>query len=221
MPGFVFDDFTPVTFTFQDNQEATATDTTHTFSSMGIGTAASDRYVLACLSWQGSAATRTVSSVTIGGVTATQVGSTANAGSFSFRSTAMFIALVPSGTTADVVITVNADAVNWACVTYSAAGLLSATPASTATSTAADPTASMSCDANGAIIGCAVTGAASSPSATWAGIAEDSDQNYGASSQQCFSTAHTNFSTAQSGLTCTCDFSTANGSGGVFAAFNP
>jgi hypothetical protein len=210
MPVFVYDELGEVTITFLDHDEATATANNHTFTGMTLPTG----NCIACFGFLGGSS-RAVTSVTIGGVTATQIGSAPG----TTRQVAMFIATGVTGPTGDVVITLDGNSSAWACDTFSIVGATSA--ASTATSVATDPTASMSCDASGAILGVAGAGAASSPSATWTGIAEDSDQNYGTSNLQCLTTAHTNFATAQVGLTVLCDFSTSAASAGLFAAFNP
>lgn len=212
MPVFVYDELGEVNIAFLDHDEATATSNTHTFTAMTV----SDGNVIACFGFQSSdGLARTVSSVTIGGITAAQVGSAPG----TTRQVAMYVAQGVTGPTANVVITLSGNALNWACDTFSLSG--AATAASTATSVATDPTASMSCDANGAIIGCGVAGSGASPSATWTGISEDSDENYGASNLQCFTSAHDNFATAQVGLTVLCNFSASAASAGLFAAFNP
>jgi len=133
---------------------------------------------------------------------------------------AMFIAAVPTGTTADVVITLSDNAADWGCEVYSITGI-NGTAAATASSSAAAPTATLSCNAGGAMLGMAAASAASSPSASWTGITEDSDFNYGAINQNCSSSASNNFATAQSSLVMTCTFSTTTASAGTFAAFNP
>lgn len=74
--------------------------TTYTFSAISIGTADANRQVIIGITQYG---TSDPSSVTIGGVTATQV--TANTRTSNMWS-AIYIANVPTGTTADIVITV-------------------------------------------------------------------------------------------------------------------
>lgn len=217
MPHWFYSDLSPVSLTFQDSDQATtANATTHTFSAMGIGTASDDRYVVACFMW-GSNSGSSFSSATIGGVSADVVGSEAeNAGTG--VNTIIVMANVPSDATADVVLTVSANSTVWGCKTYSLTGATEAS--STANSTANNPTASMSCDGGGAILGNAAAGlGAGAPTASWTGITEDSETN--PSATRTHTSAHDNFSTAQSGLTCTCTFSSTLGSCGNFAAFNP
>jgi hypothetical protein len=85
--------------------DSAASNTVHTISSVPIGAAASDRVVTVAVHiFDGGAGSRTVSSLTIGGVSATiskQVNATTN-------SVVIASATVPTGTTANVVVTLNA-----------------------------------------------------------------------------------------------------------------
>jgi hypothetical protein len=78
--------------------------TVYTFAGQNIGAASTTRYVVAAVALI-SSAVRTVSSVTIGGVTATVVPN-GQTETLSFRyHIAFYIAAVPTGTTASVVVT--------------------------------------------------------------------------------------------------------------------
>jgi len=78
--------------------------TTYTFAGQNIGSASSTRYVVAAVSLISSSA-RTISSVTIGGVTATVVPN-GQTETLSFQYTiAFYIAAVPTGSTASIVVT--------------------------------------------------------------------------------------------------------------------
>lgn len=94
----------PPTYAFQ----ATTTDpvgrTTYTFASQNIGAASATRNVVVAV-LIGSTSSRTISSVTIGGVTATVVpNGQAITQSFFYR-LAFYVAAVPAGTTASIVVT--------------------------------------------------------------------------------------------------------------------
>lgn len=78
----------------------------HTFSGFDIGTAAADRVVVAVIGW-GFSVGSTISGVTIGGVSASAAGSPANASSS--NRVAIYYAVVPTGTTADVVVDFSTD----------------------------------------------------------------------------------------------------------------
>lgn len=220
MPVLFIDSGGVVEATYRDSQTSGA-GASHTFTGMSVGPASGGRYVVACLAWSVNA--RTLVSVTIGGVSAT-VAATVGPAGLTNVAAAMAVALVPTGITADVVLTLSGSSDDAACVTYSMLGVSSAVAAGTATSTSADPTGSLSCQAGGAIIGCALSVNNPIRTAAWAGIDEDVEAApYGSSGTRKFTAAHSNFLTTQSSLACTCTFSGASsgGSGGVFAAFNP
>lgn len=87
-----------VTIAFTDSSIDASNASTYTFSSQALGTAAADRVIVVGLF--GDTA-RTVSSVTIGGVSASRVKRQLNTGNF----VELWQAAVPTGTTGDVVIT--------------------------------------------------------------------------------------------------------------------
>lgn len=105
---------------------------------MGIGAAASDRYVYVALFSKRVGSPLSISSVTIGGVTATPLITQSNAESNS-PITAIYYANVPTGTTADVVVTYNAEAVRSYCSTYRVVGAFSPTTASDDAGSTAEP----------------------------------------------------------------------------------
>ena len=101
-----------------------------TFSSHGLGTAASDRkIILGITALHGS--TRTLSSVTIGGVTAT-ITVQANGSSADHQS--IVIADVPTGATGDIVVTFSASTTVCGIVGVAVYGLSSSTAVATYTS---------------------------------------------------------------------------------------
>jgi hypothetical protein len=92
--------------TIEDLAGDTGNLTTYTFSARALGAAVSDRYILVGAAWrEGASADRSISSASIGGVSATiwtpNSHSTANG-------VCIFGAAVPTGTTGDIVITFNA-----------------------------------------------------------------------------------------------------------------
>ncbi len=82
---------------------------TYTFSSQNIGTASDARWIVAGIGWA-AGVSRTFTSCTIGGVTAT----TLVAANDSATEARLVIAKVPTGTTADVVVTLSGAAVRCA-----------------------------------------------------------------------------------------------------------
>lgn len=122
---------------FQGHAENGTGASSYNFTSQPIGTAQSDRYVIVGIGWSNLGPS--ISAVTIGGVSATVVATAANANG----SSAMYIALVPTGTTATVAITFSSTT-NLGCgiAVWSATGLVSATPVSSGNSSAS-PTPSV------------------------------------------------------------------------------
>ena len=91
-----------VTGAATDNTVSAAVASTYTFSNQAIGTATSDRVVIVNFgSLKDTSATFSVTSVTIGGVSATKIHSAQTLTSFGLSS---YYATVPTGTTADIVI---------------------------------------------------------------------------------------------------------------------
>lgn len=142
--------------------------TTYTFSSQSLGTAAADRYIVV------GAATRqtgglTLSSVTVGGVSATIVVQQNNGDG----TTGLAIAAVPSGTTGDIVVTWSGASARCAIVFYRLTGLDSATPTDTDSDTATDPSFTLT-KAAGPTIG--ITSVSSgSLSCSWTNLTENAD----------------------------------------------
>lgn len=93
-----------MTLTFQQNTVDTVNRTTYTFAAQPIGAASATRRVIVVLS---TASARAVSSATIGGVAATVDATAAKTGTARL---AIISAVVPTGTTADVVVTLNGGA---------------------------------------------------------------------------------------------------------------
>ena len=197
--------------------DTTTNQLSHTFAAKNIGPASSARYVIAAIA---CASPPTV--VTIGGVTATLLSIITTSGNTRLS---LYIALVPTGTTAVVALTTTIGSAYWGLILWSMTGNASASPASTVTSTAnPTPIASMSCNAGGAILGCAaafiLSGA--TPTNSWSGISRDADVPIPTFGRD-LTGAHTNFSAAQSGHSCSVTFAggTINSSGAIFVAFNP
>jgi len=109
-----------------------ATDlTTYTFASQNLGTASSDRVIAVAVSGRQSSA-RTVSSVTIGGVSATEIGTRGS----SQNPLGIWIAAVPTGTTGDVVVTFSGAMLRCHIVAWAVTGGATLANASSGTDTA-------------------------------------------------------------------------------------
>lgn len=202
-------------FSFLQSATDTANATTYTFSSQNLGTADADRYIAVGIVARGTSPV-TVSSATIGGVSATISVQTTNT-TPGYNIAAIIIAAVPSGTTGDIVVTFSAGVLRCGIAAYRLVGIDSITPADTGTSVANAPTTSLDIAANGVGIGMAMTQA--STTTTWTGLTEDSD--FTPESVITASSASLFPGTTQTGLTCTGTFSAPNASAGVFASWNP
>lgn len=195
-----------------------ATDTadlsSYTFASQNLGSAASDRHIIVAVISRKAGATTTITGVTVGGVAATIVRQRANTAS-NTQVAGLAIALVPSGTTGDVVVTFADTMVRCSIGLYRADDLLSATPYDVDDSVVADPTVNLDILAGGFAIG--VGGVAASTTATWTGLTEDYDAV--SESFMGYTGAHDEFSASESGRTITIDFGTTTENVGVFASW--
>jgi len=143
-----------------------ATDlTTYTFSTQSIGDANSSRKVIVGV--HGSINFQTVSTVTVGGISATILVQEATLGIVA----AIAIAEVPTGTTADVVVTFTGAMDRCAIGIWRAVGSISMTPIDTGSSTA-DPGTDTLTSVIGGYCVCVGTGG---DTATWTNATENYD----------------------------------------------
>jgi hypothetical protein len=202
------------TRTFLQGTVSTADQTTYTFSSQNLGSAAADRYIVVCIQSRRASGTPTVNSVSVGGVSATIVNQVGNTGSVA----AIAIAAVPSGTSGDVVVTFDSGMLRCAVELYRVTGIGSAAAHDSGVSTAAPPSRNMAIPAGGLAVGCAAFSQASG-SATWSGLTEDYDTS--AESLLTCTSASGEFATEQSSLAVTCTPSAGASPVGVFASWAP
>ena len=190
-----------------------------TFSALSFGAAAANRFLVAAFTWIGSPA-KTLSSCTIGGISATVVVSS-GAGGATGQSAAIAIAAVPTGTSGNVVGTFSGSVANVAVALYSLSAIASATPTATASSNAANPTATINIGAGACLL--AVAGAiGTSPSGSWTSpMTNDVNTTFGGGTA-CRTAASHVFPSAQTALVVTCTFtSSGSGAAGAFAVFSP
>lgn len=88
-------------YTYREYKVDATTQTTYTLTAFNIGAASADRIVVAII-WTQTSAAQPINSVTIGGVTATNI---VNLNAGESRGLSAWFAAVPTGTTADVVVT--------------------------------------------------------------------------------------------------------------------
>jgi hypothetical protein len=143
---------------------------TYTFSSQAIGTASTTRRVVVAVHCgRDTGASPSLSSATIGGVSATIHATQSGSGGGFYGYAAIISATVPTGTTADVVLNLSATSY-WAGITVIAIdGLNSTTPTATATDNTLSSgvlSNSLTWSADGFVIAAATFGTSSST--TWA-----------------------------------------------------
>lgn len=122
----------PAIVTYVTNVSNSSNLTTYTLTSVSIGTASADRYVIVGFGASDGTAGKTDSSVTIGGVSATKLVGAYYVGGTT-RMCAMYAALVPTGTTATVAITFSGQMSRLGVSVFSSTGLQSVTPRDSAT----------------------------------------------------------------------------------------
>lgn len=121
--------------TFRAHPVDASSQTTYTFSSVAIGAADASRVVVVAVTGARGAGTPSISSVTIGGVSATLGRYETNGFS---ASVGIYAAVVPTGTTADVVVTWDSGMNRCGLGVWTCNGLNSLTPVHTVASQA-DP----------------------------------------------------------------------------------
>lgn len=201
-----------VTATFAYAQSASSTSdlTTYTFSSQNLGAAASDRYVIVGIHSRDSGA-HAFTGVTVQGITATyvvQASNNASGGSL----TGLYIVAVPTGTTGDVVVTLDNAAVGCGISLWRATGLASATPVDSDSSTASNPTATINTE-DGFAIG--VANDVGLDTFSWTNLTEDYDAQIEGNST--FSSASA--TTTAGSLAITATPSSSGNAVGVFATW--
>ena len=156
--------------TFQTSANNATGLTTYTFSAQAIGTAAADRRVIVTVAGTGSNNT-TITTVTVGGVTATEIIDAAN----SQNNMGVFIALVTTDTTADIVITFSNAKARCAIGVWSCTGLSSDTAVDSDSSTAEPGVITLTTVASGFAVSMAADGSTGSLTHTWTNLTEQFD----------------------------------------------
>lgn len=154
-----------------------ASKTTYTFSSVSIGVAASDRLVVVCANPNGTSVT-SISSMKIGGITASLAVQTQTNNGVS----AIWFAVVPTGTTGTIEVVCNAAASRCRIDVYRVVGASNTTSPYNSSSSASDAVLSRSVGVQ-TIAGCVVVSASAvegGSGTTWSsGVTENSDVTAG------------------------------------------
>lgn len=186
----------PVSISFTDSSVDVAAATTYNFASQALGTAAGNRKIVVaiCAGTSGQ-----VSSVTIGGVSASHVVSVTG----SEARTEFWVANVPTGATGTISVSLSASSGRCGIGVWAIYGAGSAAH-DTATSTASPGSVSLDVPAGGVAI--AACTAQNPVTTTWSGLTENYDENI-ESGDQSHSGASLAFESAQSGLSITSTYS--------------
>ena len=157
------------TLSFEESAVDGANATVFTFSGMAIGSAAGDRVVFVAVSTGGSV-TNSISSVKLGGNTMTQrVQAIAETDE---KFVAIYSYPLTTGTTADVVITMSAEAAQASAATYASYGISSEIPHDTGTAQdSKDLSTTLNIPAGGFVIGIWRAGQYDGGGVTWDGAA--------------------------------------------------
>ncbi len=166
--------------TFQSNNQETSGGNPITYSAVGIGTAAADRIVIVGVVSEDA----NLTSATIGGVNATIV---AAAPSFNNSRISVIAAVVPTGTTADIVLTFNIATLSTGIGVYTDNGV-SLTPYDTGigTGSGSSPTFSTTVNvpASGFVLSTGFVNNDSATTYTWTGITKKYEANVRANARQ-------------------------------------
>jgi len=163
------------------NYRASATNgvpaSSFTFAETNIGTASPARFVVVGVGVRDSDAD-TVSSVTIAGASATLLANLQTAAGAENNIAALYGAVVPSGATADIVVTLSGSIAMIGVGVWAVYGLASTTPVTTATSAANPASLNVNVQPGDIVIAMSSTGGSGVvATSTWAGVTERFDIN--------------------------------------------
>ena len=198
--------------TFLQTAASTSDLTTYTFSSQNLGEAASDRYIVVAVharSNEGGASS--VSSVTVGGVSATIIQQIYKLYSNTPNVVALAMAKVPTGTTGNVVVTLNKGSLRCAIGLWRLTNIKD-TPTDSGKSSDSTPTYNLDIKAGGYAIAAATK---EQGAFTWTNITEKYDTT--CETYLNYSGASDTYATAQTDLAISA--SSGNDPCAVFASF--
>jgi len=172
----------PASFAFTASAANTSASSSYTFSSLSLGQADSSRRIIVALAGQNAA--RTVTSLTVAGVAATRIIGD-NPIAPNGPTVQLWIANVPTGTTGNVVVTLNGNFNSCAVGLYAAYDLTTNTPHASNQSALASSTSIAFGLAHkaGFIIAAAASSENAITSFTWTGVNENFDVLIGSSSR--------------------------------------
>lgn len=172
--GFLKSSIQSVAFT-DSAIDLTDSVSTYTFTSKAIGAAATNRVVVVCM-MSLATSNNSFTGGTIGGVTATLVGSITGTASNDCI-TGMMYAVVPTGTTATVVVNLSSSTGQFRCqiAVYALNNLSSSTPVASQTTTTNNSAMSLSPGTGVIGVGASTDQFSSNPTYTWTNLTKDLD----------------------------------------------
>jgi hypothetical protein len=190
------------TIAFTANGELTGVGSTKTFSSMALGTAADNRYIIVSIGTTGGGGgTDDCNSVTVGGTGLSKLVSKTHT---DHQIAQIWAGLITSGTSADIVVTWARNASRTGIGVWAAYGIgtMEDSGSASISSSSSAMSADLDISAGGVAIGytfVSTGGEGAATSFTWSNLTEDNDSSIDATGNH--SAASAAFSAAQSGLT--------------------
>lgn len=207
--------------TLTDNAVDSTVLTTYTYTSKAIGSALVGRIIIVAVDSPGNGSSRTISSVTCGGVTMNAVASSfvEGTGGAQFSPIGLFSLQVDTGTTATIVVTWSGAMSRSGIGVFAAYGLSSGTATAAATSTANPGTNSINVSAGGVLVAAAcVFHTATAITFTWTNLTERYDAQF-SSSNVGHTGASDSFGSAQTSLAVTATATAFTAGAFTMAAF--
>jgi hypothetical protein len=196
--------------------------TIYTFSGASLGTEASGRVIVVCVSSGQDNEIRTISSVTVAGNSCRINAQTGADGGSVAGAVGIASLVLASGTTGDIVVTFSSAAPrNCGITVYNVTGLSGETEFDFASSTSDPASMTISVEDGGCIIG-VTNDRNTAGTVTWTGITEDVDDTIEASTSTTHSTAFEVFETGETDKSVTADLSTTpNAYSAVVVSWSP
>lgn len=155
--------------------DSSANATTYNFTSVTLGTAASDRYIfVVCHFTSSSGASRSISSASIGGVSAAIAISASTDGLSTEIGCGVFSAAVPTGTTGTISVTLDSTGGSCQIGVYRVTGLGSQTAVATNSNSGTNPSTTVDVNAGGFVLG-GLIHSVSTQAVSWTGLTEQYD----------------------------------------------
>ncbi|MCG7984744.1 MAG: hypothetical protein JAY90_18580 [Candidatus Thiodiazotropha lotti] len=199
----------PLEITNTDTETATSVSgtTTHTFSSASFGDANSTRRIVVAVADCFSGIVQSITGMTIGGITATEIIAQLNAISLNTVETVIYYADVPTGTTGDIVITwshnMSTSMYGFGISVYRLINAKSMTPTDTASDTTDPITLDLDIPSGKSVV-IAAAGCSAGTGITWTGLSNE-DVVYNPSGSWRLEVARDSFTTEETGRTIEAD----------------